>query len=367
MTTRHEVPLCGVWTYDDRDREFWAEHLEEFVPGRIFDAHTHFTDPATRLHTPTEELRRQMWVNEVNDPIDATTAERCMRTVFPGRQFGCLGFGWPSLDYNIESANDYVIAECARRSWYSLAVLRPQWSPAQVSALLDRPGCLGVKPYYAMIGYSPDTRDQYLEASIFDFLPHAILELLNERRAWVTLHVPKAGRLGHPENIREVRELHSRYPNVTVVIAHLGRSYTLPHAEEGLAPLAEDEGLYFDISAVLNPAVLRYALERLGPRRVLWGTDNPVFYMRGRRTWQGRTYINHTSHDFHFNKGRHEPPEVEARYTLFIYEALRGLKQACAELGLSRKDVEAIFHDNAQRLIDGVLGARKKQTPKGKP
>ena len=61
---------------------------------------------------------------------------------------------------------------------------------------LDQPDVLGVKVYYALIGQDPMTRDKYLEASIFDFLPHHQLEVLNERGAWVTLHVPRAGRLG---------------------------------------------------------------------------------------------------------------------------------------------------------------------------
>ncbi len=77
---------------------------------------------------------------------------------------------------------------------------------------------------------------------------------------------------------------------------------------------------------MLNPAVLRMAFELFGPERLLYGTDNPVFYMRGRRQWEGRRYINRTSYPFFFNKER-EAPEVEARYTLFMYEALRAIKE----------------------------------------
>jgi hypothetical protein len=83
--------------------------------------------------------------------------------------------------------------------------------------------------------------------------------------------------------------------------------------------------------------------------------DNPVMYMRGRRQYRGRTYINRTSHDFYFNKER-EAPEVEARYTLYVYEDLRAIRQACDELGIvRRREIEAIFHDNAARLIESVL------------
>ena len=249
----------------------------------------------------------------------------------------------PSLEYDIEGSNASLQEECVRRGWYRLAVVRPQWSADRVAAELDLPNTLGVKVYYALIGNDPTTRDKYLEASIFDFLPHHQLELLNDRRAWVTLHVPKADRLGHPANIAEIRQIRRQYPHVVLVIAHLGRCYTLPHAQEALPQFADDDGLFFDISAVLNPDVHRLALKIFGPHRILYGTDNPVFYMRGRRQFQDRIYINRTNYPFFFNRDR-EPPEVEARYTLYMYEELLAIRRACEQLGLDRGEVESIFY-----------------------
>ena len=352
------TPLYYVWDYNEVDRAFWAEHLEGWLPRCIVDAHMHVAHPAHRREPMTEEMRRQYWVNEVSEPMDAETAERCIRTVFPGREVTCIATGPPSLAFDIEAANDYLRAECARRGWHCLSLLRPQWSGDRVADELARPAVIGVKPYYSLIGHDPATRDAHIEASIFEFLPHHALEVLDERRAWVTLHVPKADRLPHPDNLREVREIRSRYRNIVLVIAHLGRCYTEPHAREALPELADDAGLCFDISAVLNPAVLRLALECIGPGRLLYGTDNPVFYMRGRRQWHGRRYVNLTNHPFHFNADR-EPPDVEAGYTLFMYEALRALKGACADLGLERGQVEAVLRDNARRLLGSVLSAKE--------
>jgi len=347
------VHLHHVWDYTDVDRAFWREHLEDWLPRRIVDAHTHVCDPALRVVPMTDQKRRQYWVAEVSEPISADDARRCCGEVFPGREVTCVAMAQPDLDYDLEAANEYVRLQCLRHGWGALSLLRPQWSAEAVAAELDKPGVIGVKPYYALIAPSRTTRDAHLEASIFDFLPHHALEVLDERRAWVTLHVPKAERLGHPDNLREIRELRRRYPNVALVIAHLGRCYTEPHAREGLPPLADDPGLYFDNSAVLNPAVHRMALDCIGPRRILYGTDNPVFYMRGRRQWHGRTYVNRTNREFHFNVQR-EPPEVEATYTLMMYEALRAIRGAFEALGLGREDVEAVFWGNASRLMEAA-------------
>jgi hypothetical protein len=352
-----EIKLHHVFTYRDFDRAFWAEHLEGWVPARIVDAHIHIIDPKYRTETVTEELRRSYWVMELDEMMGAATAEHCFRTVFPNRKISCVGFGYPSLGWDIAGSNAYVCAELPPRGWHPLALVCPTWTAAQLETLLAQPGVLGVKPYYAMIGYDAQSRDKYLEASIFDFLPHHQLEVLNARRAWVTLHIPRAGRLGDPANLREIREIRRRYPAIQLVIAHLGRCYTRPHAEEGLPPLADDPGLYFDNSAVLNPDVHALALQHLGPGRILYGTDNPIFFMRGRQRWEGRRYIQHTSYPFHFNTNR-EAPDIEARYTLFMYEALKALKDACQQVGIGPDGVEQMFFRNAEKLIAGAQAGK---------
>ena len=352
------IHLHHVFDYTDVDRAFWNEHLEDWMPRRIIDAHTHVTDPAYLKKPPTEDMQRQYWVNEVCEPQDAKSASRCDVITFPNREVVRVAFAHPSLAYDVEAANEQLRTECVNRGWHNLAVLLPQWDADRVAAEFRKPGVIGFKPYYSLISYSPTTRDTNIEASIFDFLPHHALEVMNDRRAWLTLHVPKADRLPHPDNIREVKEIRKRYPNIVLVIAHLGRCYTEPHAREGLPQLADDPEIYFDNCGVFNPAVHRLALELFGPERILYATDNPVFYMRGRRQWEGRRYINRTDHDFHFNKDAHEPPEIEARYTLYMYEALRVLREECERAGLGREQVEAIFHGNAQRLIKRVLDAK---------
>lgn len=361
------IHLHYVYDYTSTDRAFWDQKLEPWLPARIIDAHTHVMDPRFRLQPMTEAMRRQYWVNEVVEPIDAATAEHCHRTVFPNRDVSCIALGKPSLDFDVDGGNAYLQEECVRRGWHGLMVIRPQWTQEKIAALLDLPGVIGLKPYYALISENRDTRDAHLEASIFDFLPHHILEVVNARRAWITLHVPRAARLSHPDNVREVREIRRRYPDMVLVIAHLGRSYTEPHAMEALPQFADDPGLYFDTSAVLNPASHRVALQHLGPQRLLYGSDNPVFYMRGRRQYRDRTYINRTSYPFAFNKER-EAPEIEAAYTLYMYEDIYAIKQACSELGLTdRRQIKMIFHDNAARLIDGILARKAKARPAKQP
>lgn len=342
------VPLYYVWQYSDVDRAFWQEHLEGWVPRRVFDVHAHVNDPQLRTEPMTEQKRRQHWSHEVAEPIGAADAQRCHGLVFPGREFCCLAFGYPSADYDLEGSNASLQSACLRRGWYRLAVVRPQWSAEQVARELDQPNVLGVKVAHRLAARGR-------EASLSDVLPQHQLEVLNERRAWVTLHVSKSARKRSSETVAQIRQIRQQYPQVVLVIAHLGGCSTSAEAQTWLPALADDQGLYFDNSSVLNPDVLEVALKSFGPERVLFGSESPQMYMRGRQQWSGETCVNHTSYPFFFNTER-EPPEVEARYTLYLYEALRALKQACERLVLDRSAVEAIFHANAQRLIELVVG-----------
>ena len=261
------IPLHHVWQYTDVDRAFWDEHLEDWLPRRIFDAHTHVNEPRFRVEEMTEAKRRQYWVNEVAEPIGA---ERC-RSVATGSSSPAASSPASPSDFPFSTSTSRRSNAQPPGRMRAAGLVSPGRGPAAMVGRARRPRAgsaatvLGVKVYYALISQDPATRDKHLEASIFDFLPHHQLEVLDRRRAWVTLHVPKADRLGHPQNIAEIREIRRQYPNVVLVIAHLGRCYTLPHAEEAFPPLADDEGLYFDISAVLNPDVLRLALQTLRP------------------------------------------------------------------------------------------------------
>jgi hypothetical protein len=270
-------PLYSVWEYNDVDRAFWAEHLEDWLPQRIVDAHTHVMEPKFQIVPMSETMRRQIWVNEVRAPIDAVSADRCLATVFPKREVNCVAFGMPALDFDVDGGNE----------WLPARVREARLVQSRVDPAAVEPGKTGPSAGPAecnwreavLFAHQPEYRDahQHLEASIFDFLPHHLLEVVNDRRAWVTLHVPRAARLGHPDNIREIREIRRRYPNVVLVIAHLGRCYTEPHALEAIPPLADDPGIYFDSSAVVNPASHRVALQHIGPRRFLYGRTTRFF------------------------------------------------------------------------------------------
>ncbi|MFP4248963.1 MAG: amidohydrolase family protein [Armatimonadota bacterium] len=351
--------------YTDVDRRFYEERLDPHLPERIFDAHRHVQLPE-HLDESEAPFKRGSFPEGIAGPESIEQARMAYAIMFPGREVEMLAFGSPQSNVDASANNAYVSEEfsgdlegrgeahTSASQSFGLALNRPDWDADRLIRELRLPAIIGVKPYERL-----NREFEGGDASIFDFMPHHQLELLDELGAWLTLHLPRKERLADRENIEEILELRARYPNLVLVVAHLGRSYAGRYAREGFPPLAEDPGILFDNSAVLNPAVHALALDRFGPERIMWASDQPVFYMRGRRRWEGDRYINLTSGDYAWNTDR-EPPEVEATYTLSLYEQMAACIDTTLALGFGEETIEALFHDNARRKIDEVL-ARKER------
>ncbi len=336
---------------NDVDRRFWGERIEPWLPERVIDAHRH-VNLAEHLGPDVPSVGPPKFPDEIAGPESIELARDAYRDLLPGREVEFLCFGSPRTNGLFEANNAYLSAGLAGSGSAALALTPPTWDQETLLAQLRQPGIIGAKPY-ERLDPNWDGRD----VSVFDFMPHHQLEVLNDLGAWLTLHLPRAERLADPANIAEVLEIRRRYPNIALVIAHLGRSYSGYYARAGFPPLADDPGILFDTSAVLNPAVLAMALDRFGPERLMFATDQPIFYMRGRRTWSGNKYVNLISDDYSWNTDR-QPPEVEAGYTLSVYEMIAALGDTIRAMGYLEDTVEDIFQGNARRLMDETLAKK---------
>jgi len=332
----------------DVDRKFWAERINPSLPPAIFDAHRHIAAPED-LEPFTLERRKSNWDFEVGVQESLEEVQVGYSQVFPGRSVSFLAFGPPFRECHLEQNNAYRSNGLRGTDSAALALTSPEWSAEKVAEWLRQPRIIGIKPYYDLV---PGCKGD--DVSIFDLCPHEHLEALDEVGGWLTLHLPRKERLADPDNLAEIREIRQRYSRIVFVIAHLGRCYSGRYARVGLPAICSEEGILFDTSAVFNPAVFAVALDRVGPERLLFGSDFPIFYVRGRQKWDGDIYTNLTERDYGGNVDR-DPPEVVANYTLFIYEAIAACIDMCRGLGFDQKALSAIFHDNARRLVDRLL------------
>ena len=325
------------------DERFYLEHLQGRMPTEIFDAHVHLNLPE---HIPyiSQERIRSDWAFECGLYLTAEEALERAAMLFGSTRYRMAGFPWPIREAKLEENNQYLLAEKKKGNAFPFMGVKPDWDAEVVEAQLA--DFCGLKPYPDFVATFKGA-----ENSIFDFMPHAQLNALNNQKKAVVLHLPRRNRLADRDNVRELLEMRQKYPDISIIIAHMGRSFCPAFLAEGLEQMGADaSGFYFDTAAVINPDVYRMAFERLDFHKILFGTDAPILYWHGKRTWTEREYTNLCREDFAWNKHM-EGREAEDRYTFILYEQLRNILDTMHLMGFSATEKCAVFSENAKGLL----------------
>ena len=329
------MSLKLVTELNDTDRKLLHRAIDGFVPERVFDVHTHLFQSCHFA-----EGKRPVFLEE-DRGYGMNEFQTAMRLWLPGRQVEGLFFGYPSAGNDRAGENAWVQSQMdLSTSSRGLVLAAPDDDPAKVSRLMSTGAFVGIKPYrlYAAV---PDTR----EAEIESFAPEWMWELCHEHDGIMMLHIMLADGITDPRNVAAIRRLCRRYPRCKLVLAHVARSFNYRHAREGLHHLVDLDNVVVDTSAVTQAGAFRAAIEILGPRRVLWGSDYMVSELRGSCITQGDgfTWIH---------------PEITGdkltifgQYTTVGIESLLCLREACEDTGMTQGDLEDLFRGNALRLL----------------
>jgi glutamate-1-semialdehyde 2,1-aminomutase len=329
------MPLSLVTELSETDQTLLRRALDGFVPRRVFDIHSHL------FHT------RHFAPGNLPPFLDADRGhgladfQRAMSLWMPGREVEGLFFGFPSAGNDRAGENEWVRSQIdTGTNSRALVLAAPEDSPGEARRLMSTGVFAGIKPYrlYAAV---PDTR----EAEIETFAPEWMWEACHDHDGILMLHIMLAGGITDPRNIEAIRRLSRRWPRCRLVLAHIARSFNYRHAREGLHHLVDLDNVVVDTSAVTQAGAFRAALEILGPKRVLWGSDYMVSELRGSCVTHGDgfTWIH---------------PETAAgkltsfgSYTTVGIESLLCLREACEDTGMTGGDLEDIFRENALRLL----------------
>ena len=335
------------------DRKFYEERLRDFLPEKFIDIHTHVWLDEFKGGTGGLSKRIVTWPSRVarDNPIEDLISTYPL--MFPGKQVVPLIFGSVlSSDDDIHGANAYV-SECAEKHHFpALIFAAPQWNATEFEERMIAGKFLGAKVYLSL----SDPCIPEKEIRIFDFLPHHQLEVLNEHGWIVMLHIPRDGRLKDPVNLAEMLEIEKRYPNVKLIIAHIGRAYCPEDVGNAFEILAETEKMMFDFSANTNAENMEKLIRAVGPKRIMFGSDLPILRMRMRRICEDGNYVNivpkglygEVSGDPHMREVKGEEAE---KLTFFMYEEIEAFRCASEAMGLARSDIEDIFYNNAVSIL----------------
>ncbi|MEZ5385981.1 MAG: aminotransferase class III-fold pyridoxal phosphate-dependent enzyme [Prosthecobacter sp.] len=329
------MSLKLVTELNDTDRKLLHRAIDGFVPMRVFDAHTHL------FHSRHfAEGNRPVFLDE-NRGYGMADFQAAMKLWMPGREVESLFFGYPSAGNDRVGENAWVQLQIdVNKNSRALVLAAPTDDPAEVRRLMSTGVFVGIKPYrlYADV---PDTK----EAEIESFAPEWMWEACHDHDGIMVLHIMLADGITDPRNVEAIRRLCRHYPRCKLILAHIARSFNYRHAREGLHHLIDLDNVVVDTSAVTQAGAFRAAIEVLGPKRVLWGSDYMVSELRGSCVAQGDgfTWI-------HPDLGT-DKLTIFGKYTTVGIESLLCLREACEDTGMTQGDLEDIFRENAMRLL----------------
>ena len=92
----------------------------------------------------------------------------------------------------------------------------------------------------------------------------------------------------------------------------------------------------------------------MDPKKIIYGTDLPVFLWHGKRRWTKYDYFNLAREDFPWTT-HEEGAQAEENYTFFLYEQMKNILDACDKVGGGKEMAADILCNNAQRLFASTV------------
>jgi predicted TIM-barrel fold metal-dependent hydrolase len=190
------------------------------------------------------------------------------------------------------------------------------------------------------------------EVDLSGMISPAMLRVADRHGLIVMTHIPRLGRLADVRNREGLRRLCEAAPRAKFVLAHFGRSY-FPEAVVHLDAMCDLPNLWTDCAMVQDWEVYAHVFRVFPRERILFGLDLPFAMEKGKLI-----SVNGQRHFFtarpHPWSVHVDPGAYEVRCTLFAYEMVRALLRGADTVGLSRAETDAVFWDNAQRLVASI-------------
>ncbi len=342
--SEREDTVISYFEYTRKDRAFYEKNIRPRIPSRIFDIHVHINLTEHVINVTQKRLHSD-WALECGHILTTDEAYSYAAALFPHSRYAVAGFPWPIREAYLRANNSYLAEMRKAGRLKPFMCVKPDWDSEEVEKALIEGEFFGFKPYPDMVSGVKGAN-----ISIFDFLPHSQLEILNRHKKAVMLHLPREKRLADDQNVKELLDMREQYPDITIIIAHFGRSFCPAYLETGLKKMGRAQGFYFDTSAVINPDVYTIAFDTIPPENILFGSDMPITLWHGKREWTKTRYTNICRENFSW-KSRRMPSEIEAGYVIFLYEEVRAILDVLERAYPGGKQKELVFSRNAERIL----------------
>lgn len=327
------------------DKYVYEKELRDFLPDEFIDFHTHIEDEDSTVQGAHNG--GSTWTNLVTDAKTAEDLIESYKMLFLDKEVTPLVFGGCICD--IDDVNKYVREKADKYGFPKLYRTHYAMTAEELEKAIIEGGFLGIKPYLSNCpSYIPNN-----EIRIFDFVPHEHLEVCDKNGWILMLHIPRSERFRDKVNIAQLVEIEEKYPNIKLIIAHIGRAYSKEDIGNAFEVVGKGKNTYFDFTANLCEDAIRACIEAVGPKKLIFGSDLPIALMRMYRIVEDGVYYNVVPRGLYgdVDGEPHMRETDETDVTLMIYEQLLAFKNVAKELDLSKEDIYNVLCGNAKRLL----------------
>ena len=315
--------------YTDCDLEA-IKILDDFLPEKIFDAHIHIS----------------LYPFAGADKFGITNYKRDTAEIFKKRGLRCTAFAAPTeelknKDYTLKTVSFIENQLDAFPDCVGCAMVKPEDSYEEIAFYARHKGIKGLKCYHKYA-----KRQDTENADIHEYLSDAALSFANNREMAVIIHLVKNQALSDKENMRQIKEIAKKYPNVKLVLAHCARAFAPWTVIEAVSELTPYENVFFDFSAVCESPPMIALLKKIGTSRCMWGSDYNVSMLLGKAISLGDSFYWINERDISAF-----PTVAKIRARHVMTENLMALREAVNILGLSKSDIYDLFYGNACRIF----------------
>lgn len=318
------------------------KRLQDFIPDKVFDSHSHIYDNAFTPTVHNEEifgksrLDAKSYKENMNPLLGNPKLLRANYIIFPDK---CMA------DKNSPylKKSDEFLKEQLDLDPLSVGeiIVRPCDSAEDIEKRLIHKNIRGLKCYHYLA-----QKDVTWNLDIEEYLPESAWAVAEKHSLAITLHMVKDHSAADKNNFEYIIRMAKRYPNAKLILAHCARSFAAWTIFEPIKEFCKYENIWFDFSSICEPVPMMAIMKRLNTERCMWGTDSPVSNYRGKALSFANSF--HWFYDTDFiDKNMNQPKQF---FTIGV-ESLMATKQACDLLDLTTKQIEDLFYNNAALLF----------------
>jgi len=341
--------------YTNKDKVIFKKEFKNFLPDNIIDTHVHLFRKEDKIGNTNLNLDKGPSSEPSYEEYTFKDFEYTTEKLFPSKKYSGIFFGIPDKQIDYNKNNQYISEVCKKYNSYGCYLTKNNQNKIPSDFFENR--FIGFKPYPQIGKKIEDFSKLDIDVTINEYIPELILDFANYHKLIIINHIPRAGRLNDERNINEIKEITRKYPDIKMILAHSGRSYTYHDIRYNIDVLKKIDNLYFDLSMVQDIRVITELLKKIGRDKLLYASDLPVAGIKGKNVDINNKHYFITKDYRNYSISSSDMDLSE--FTFFIYEIIRAIKEACEIINLKEEDIEKIFYRNAKNLIDDIKTLNK--------